>query len=80
MATTAAERQRAYRQRIRDGQGERINLTVSVTTKHQLERLAHHYGVTQRAMLERLLADAEGSVVDGLSGKAAREYFDRVTA
>lgn len=79
MAATAAERQRAYRQRVRDGQGERINLTVSVSAKRQLERLARHQGLTQRQVLERLLADAEGAVVDGLSAKAAREYFDGVT-
>lgn len=80
MASTAAERQRAYRQRVKDGQGERINLIVGVSAKRQLERLARHHGVTQRQVLEQLLADAENSVVDGLSGTAERDYFDCVTA
>lgn len=59
---TNAERQRAYRQRHLqdvDGAGERLNMVVSVQAKAQLGRLASHHGISQRAMLERLLAEAE---------------------
>ena len=61
---TNAERQRAYRQRPLqdvDGSGERLNMVVSVQAKAQLGRLARHHGISQRAMLERLLAAAERS-------------------
>lgn len=77
MGMTSAERQRAYRQRhLKDGIRERINLVVSVSTKRKLERLARHYGVTQVAMLERLLAQAEREVVDVLEHQAA--YYDGI--
>jgi hypothetical protein len=77
MGMTAAERQRAYRAR-RQEDAERLNMVVGVSTKRQLERLARHHGVTQRALLERLLADAEGAVVAGLKDHA--RYYDGVTA
>lgn len=71
---TNAERQRAYRQRhlqdISDSMAARINVIVGAGTKAQLERLARHHGLSQRAMLERLLADAEREV------SAAPGYFD----
>ncbi len=77
-AQSNAERQAAYRQRHLydvDGQGERINMVVSVQAKAQLERLARHYGVTQREVIERVLADAERKVVDGLNGGDERAYY-----
>ena len=70
---TNAERQRAYRQRHLqdvDSIGARLNLVVSVQAKAQLGRLARHHGVSQRAMLERLLAEAE-QAAPGAVG-----YFD----
>ena len=70
---TNAERQRAYRQRHLqdvDSIGARLNLVVSVQAKAQLRRLARHHGISQRAMVERLLAEAEQA-----SAGAAR-YFD----
>lgn len=78
MAMSNAERQRQYRQRHLadvDGQGHRLNLVVSVPAGAQLERLAKHYGVTKRAMIERLLAEAEGDLVDSMKPKARRDYF-----
>lgn len=80
MGIPAAERQRAFRQRVRDGAGERINLIVSVSAKRQLERLARHRGTTQRAVLEHLLAEAERETTDNLGAAAPRDYFDGVTA
>jgi hypothetical protein len=62
-ATTksAAQRQAEFRARRTQGEGtdERLNTLVSVQAKRALERLATCYGVTQRAMLERVLRDAE---------------------
>ncbi len=69
MAMSNAERQRAYRERqLQDveGGGERLNTILSVQAKAQLERLARHYGCTQRAVLERLLSEAEAAAVVAL--------------
>jgi hypothetical protein len=62
MGTSGARRQTAYRQRhLKDAAGalERLHLLVSIAAKRQLKRLAYGDGVTQQAMLERLLATAE---------------------
>lgn len=77
-AQSNAARQAAYRQRHLhdvDGQGERINMVVTVQAKAQLERLARHYGVTQRELLARVLADAERKVVDELSRGDEKAYY-----
>lgn len=77
-AQSNSERQAAYRQRhLHDveGQGERINMVVTVQAKAQLERLARHYGVTQREVLARVLADAERKVVDRLNRGDERAYY-----
>ena len=80
MGKSNAERQAAYRERhLRDPEGgrERLNLLVSIPAKRQLERLAHCYGVTQGAMLERLLAEAERAMLDSLSPDEQRDYLDK---
>ncbi|MFM0134323.1 MULTISPECIES: hypothetical protein [Paraburkholderia] len=62
MAMSSAERQAAYRERhLKDenGKGERLGLVIDLHAKRALERVAACYGVTQRAMLERLLVQAE---------------------
>jgi hypothetical protein len=74
-----AARQAAYRKRHLkdvDGQGERINMVESVQAKAKLTRLAIHYGVTQREMLARVLADAESMVVRGLGRVAEKAYYN----
>ena len=67
MATTNAQRQQAYRANRhtagQDGTGElRINTFVTTSAALGLKRLAKHYAVTQRAMLERLIGDADKAV------------------
>lgn len=62
MATSNAQRQAAYRLKHLkdvDGQGERLNIIIDLHAKKALERLSSCYGVTQRAMIEKLLIDAE---------------------
>ena len=82
MAQTNATRQAAYRQRHlhdEEGTGERLNVVIDLHAKRALERLASCYGVTQRAILERVLAAAEQ---DALT-KSARfpggqdDYYDK---
>ena len=58
------------------GDGGRINMVVSIQAKAKLKRLATHYGVTQRELLARVLADAETMVVDGLGRVAQNAYYD----
>ena len=53
-------------------------MVVTVQAKAQLERLARHCGVTQRELLARVLAEAEGKVVDGLSRGDERSYYRTV--
>ena len=66
---TAAERQAAYRRR-RPTAGEngerRINTWVTTGTSLALARLAQHYGVTQRDMLERLIITADDEITSKL--------------
>lgn len=79
LSRSNAQRQAAYRQRHLqdvDGQGARVNMVVTVQAKAQLERLARHYGVTQRELLARVLADAERKVVNGLSRTDEKAYYD----
>ena len=78
MAMTNAERQRAYRARhLQDveGMGERINTVVSVSAKRSLERLANRYGVTQREMIERAIADAEALLLASLKPAEQKAYY-----
>jgi hypothetical protein len=67
MAKSNAQRQAEYRERhlkIIDGKGERLNLIVDLHAKRALERLATCYVVTQRALLERLIREAESAALD----------------
>jgi len=82
MPPTNAQRQAAYRARhlqCVDGQGERLNMIVNIHTKRALERLASAHGLTQRAMLERLIAQAERHTLDALAIRsgADRDYYDK---
>lgn len=77
---TAAERQAAYRNR-RATAGEngerRINTWVSTGAALALARLAQHHGLTQRTMLERLIAVADEAVTAELDpmSHAWETYF-----
>ncbi|NYT79551.1 hypothetical protein H0A71_21490 [Alcaligenaceae bacterium] len=42
-----------------DGKGERLNMVVSLQAKAGLDRLAAKHGLTKRAMIEKLIRDAE---------------------
>ncbi len=57
MPTSNAQRQAAFHRHLQsdDGEGVRLNLIIGTHAKCALERLAGAHGLTQRAMLERLL-------------------------
>jgi hypothetical protein len=77
---TVAERQAAYRDR-RTSAGEngerRINTWVSTGAGLALARLARHHGLTQRAMLEHLIAVADDTITAELdpTSQAWEAYF-----
>jgi hypothetical protein len=80
MGKSGAQRQEEYRQRhLKDETGtlERLNLLVQVSAKRQLERLAYCDGVTQQAMLEKLVAEAERATLNALSPEDQRDYLDK---
>ena len=79
MVLTSAQRQAAHRARHLkdvDGSGERLNMIVNAAAKMQLMRLAASYGVTQRALVERLLAAAQAEAFSGLTGEQQDAYAD----
>jgi hypothetical protein len=61
-----------------NGTGERLNIMIDLHARRALERLAKCYGVTQKAMLEQVLKQAENAALD----KAAKlsnghaDYYD----
>jgi len=64
MAKTAAQRQAHYRARRNDGDGDRrINSWVTSATDFALDRLARHHEITRRAMLERLIVEADAVIL-----------------
>jgi len=71
VAKTAAQRQAAYRARRssagREGNGERrLGVWVESGVALALARLARHEGGTQRAVLERLIRQADERVLSGI--------------
>lgn len=66
MAKTNTQRQATYRKQrpLASENGERrINTWVTTNTALALERLASRYGVTKRVMLEKLIREAEDTVL-----------------
>ncbi len=82
MRKSNAQRQRNYRDRHLKQAGEkhemleRINQMVSLCAKSSLKRLASYYGVTQRAMLERAIADADNKLINTLTSEQQNDYYD----
>ena len=82
MSQTNAQRQRAYRNRHLklthppEAMLERINQIVSPSAKNTLKRLASYYGLTHRAMLETVLANAERALFETLPGEQHNDYYD----
>ena len=82
MAMSNAEKQANYRKRkIKEGEGERLQAVISLHAKRGLERLARHHGLSQVAMLERLILEEQQRVTATLEGDAYRIYLgETVTA
>jgi hypothetical protein len=82
MAMSNAEKQASYRQRkIKEGESERLQTVISLNAKRGIERLARHNGLSQAAMLERLILEEQQRVTTTLDGDAYRIYLgETVTA
>jgi len=82
MRKSNAQRQHDYRDRHLKQAGEkhemleRINHMVSLSAKSSLKRLASYYGVTQRAMLERVIAEADNKLINTLTSQQQNDYYD----
>lgn len=68
MAKTNAERQKAYRARRFEAGANQdgeylLNAWIASKAHHGLARLAKHYGVTKKAILEKLLTDADDALI-----------------
>jgi len=76
---TTAQRQAAYRQRrpeAGDNGERRLNTWISTASALALKRLAQRDGVSQRAMLEKLIIDADDQVLSDIHDDAQwAEYF-----
>lgn len=84
MSKSTAERQAAYRARRafsgQQGDGERrVNTWISTAAAFALARLAHRYGVTQRAILEQLLIGEDERILTSLASDDAEwnAYLNR---
>ncbi len=82
MRKSNAQRQQDFRERHLKQAGEkhemleRINQMVSFSAKSSLKRLTSYYGVTQRAMLERVIAEADKKLVNTLTSDQQNDYYD----
>lgn len=82
MVKTAAERQAKYRESRafsgKDGDGQRrVNVWLSTGAALALKRIARHDGVTQQALLEKLLLAEDQRIIDGIAVDTAEwnRYF-----
>ncbi len=80
MAKTTAERQAAYRTRhLKEGEGERISVVVSLGAAMALRRLAAHGGTSQRNVIESLLVEAQTKVTRDMNADQQTAYYDAVS-
>ena len=79
MAKTSAERQRNYRERRRQGDGDRrLDAWISAQAYSALERLAECRGITKREMIELLVitVDTDVSAISKLDPTEWDAYFE----
>jgi hypothetical protein len=78
MKEANARRQKAYRARMRELDGpmvEWLKTIIDLRAKRALERLARHYGVTQRAALERMIAETESREIATMETSRQSDYY-----
>ncbi len=82
MALTNAQIQAAYRARHckDEGTAKRLDLVIDSASLTAVKRMAAHYRVTQRTMLQRLIDDAQVALLNTLDGSQQDDYYDSVKA
>lgn len=80
MAKTNAEIQAAYRRNrpyARNFDGEmRLNTWVLSSAKMALSRMALHFGVSEKALLERLILDEQERLTRGMTDEEFDRYYE----
>lgn len=83
MAKTSRERQAEYRERnirAEDASKSRLSIVISDHAMLALKRLAKRAGITQAAILERVLLEEQRRVTAEMTDAEAMAYHDSVTA
>ncbi len=71
-----AKRQAEYRKRhIKEGSDKRLNVILGLDAKLALERMAKHYGVTNKNVLERLLLEAQSRLLEDMEDEQQTRYY-----
>lgn len=72
-----AKRQAEYRKRrLKEGSDQRLNVILDLHAKLALERMAKHYSVTNKKVLERLLLEAQSQLLEQMDGQQQSDYYD----
>ena len=76
---TNAQIQAAYRRRHLkdvDATSARLDILIDQSAKLTLQRMATHYRVSNRAMLERLLSEAQSTLLASLDSDEQGLFYD----
>lgn len=75
-----AKRQAEYRKRhIKEGSDQRLNVILGLDAKLALERMAKHFGVTNKNVLERLLLEAQSRLIEDMDDEHQTRYYGAKT-
>ena len=84
MALTNAQIQAAYRARhckdLDTASASRMDMVIDSDSLTALRRMAAHQGVTQRAVLQKLINEAQTALLHTMDGSQQDAYYDRVKA
>ncbi len=84
MALTNAQIQAAYRARhckdLDTASASRMDMVIDSASLTALRRMAAHQGLTQRAMLQKLINEAQTVLLHTMDGGQQDAYYDRVKA
>ena len=71
-----AKRQAEYRKRhIKEGSDQRLNVILGLDTKLALDRMARHFGVSNKELLERVLLERQSQLVANMDGEQKTRYL-----
>lgn len=75
--TDNAKRQAEYRKRrLKEGSDQRLNVILDLHAKLALDRMANHYSVTNKSLLERLLLEAQSQLLTPMDEQQKSDYYD----